>query len=368
MKKLFVLAVVSIASASAFASKARVAALQNAAHLSDTTEIVGSATRLAKPDTVMNFGEFARMEWGSTAGATSNAEGGFVRKMGESSALGFYLGKKSDTFATFLTAADPTATLLLRQQNPWAISYGSKMGDLNWGVGFNYSNSDMKGSALKQKENVMGLNLSATSAAGWDAQFGMGLGAEAKNELSGSERSLKASSAMGLSGGYKMGTNYFNASYLTAAAKHTTGTAATVANDYAMTSMSLGWTNTHQKDGADVFYGVSYNTTTFDDKNISGGAGKTDTTTFPVIVGVEAEAASWLILRGSVTQNVLLGSRKVGTADANTTADNTTVAAGAGLKWNKFLLDGTFANAGANGGALGTDTNFITKVGMTYSW
>lgn len=377
MKKLFVLAVVTIASASAFASKARLDALQSAAHLSDTQDVVGHDGGPVKPDQAISNGEWVSFEWGSNRGTgntpvTKNAEGGFVRKMGDNSAMGAYLGNKSDAYNTFMSLAVATgsvsqtgtgATALLNQSNPLNLYFASKAGDMQWGVGLFYVSSDMK--ASKQKENIMGVNASLSGAAGWDAQLTVGLGAEGKNEqTAGSEKSLKGGSNIAVSGGYKMDTMYLYGSVKSLAAKLSTGS--TDNADWEISQMAVGIINSHKKDGADFFYGVSYNTSTTKEKKADS---KTETTSLPVIIGVEAEATSWMVLRGSVTQNILLGSKKVGTADADTVADNTKVAAGAGLKFGKFLLDGTFTNAqNGTSTALGSDAGFVTNVGMTYNF
>ncbi len=377
MKKLFVLAVVTIASASAFASKARLDALQNAAHLSDAQDVVGHAGGPIKPDQALSHGEWVSFEWGANRGSgnttnTMNAEGGFARKMGDNAAMGAYLGNKSDTYAYFralavaggyISSTGTGATALLSQSNPLNLYYASKAGDMQWGLGLFYASSDMK--TTKIKENIMGVTASATSAAGWDAQLAVGLGAEGKNEqTAGSEKTLKGGSMMGLSGGYTMDTMYLYGAYKMATAKMTTGT--TTDADWERTDMSIGVVNSHKKDGANFFYGASYSMNTVNNKN-NTATGKTETTTLPVIIGVEAEAVSWMVLRGSVTQNVFLGSTKTAGSDANSISDNTTVAAGAGLKFGKFTLDGTFTNAAsATSTALGSDTGFVTNVGMTY--
>jgi len=369
MKKLLVLAAVTIASVSAFASKARLNALQASMHLSDAQDVVGHAGGPIKPDQAAANGEWVTLEWGGTTTATSNAEGGFVRKMGDNAAMGAYLGNRSDTFATF-RAATTTPASYLNQPNPLNLYYGAKAGDMTWGLGLFYVSAENK--VAKQKENITGLTASATSAAGWDAQLLLGLGGETKNEITvGSERALKAGSNMKLSGGYAMDTMYFYASYGTATAKETIGT--TTPHDFDSQTTALGVVNSHKKDGTDFFYGIAYSMAVSKDK-ATGVDSKDETTTLPVIIGIEAEAASWLVLRGSITQNIaLVGSRKVsaGTAAATvdgTPADSTTVAAGAGVKFGKFIVDGSFANAGTNGGAVGSDANFLTQASMTYSF
>ena len=137
MKKLMLIAVVTIASVSAHASKARLAALQNAAHLSDIQDTVQ-----AKPDQAVNY-EAATVEFGGAA-AGQEAEGGFIRKMGDA-AFGLYLGRSSTTYLAATSAvasaaganADETAVYnsLFAQDNTLQLTYATKMGSMTDGAG-----------------------------------------------------------------------------------------------------------------------------------------------------------------------------------------------------------------------------------------
>jgi hypothetical protein len=96
---------------------------------------------------------------------------------------------------------------------------------------------------------------------------------------------------------------------------------------------------------------------------------KTETTALPVFAGIEADATSWMVLRASVQQNFILGSKKVTTAgaggDADTITNNTTVAAGAGLKFGKLLLDGTLEAANSTTAAVNGNA-FLANAALTY--
>jgi len=135
-----------------------------------------------------------------------------------------------------------------------------------------------------------------------------------------------------------------------------------------------------KKDAVDFFYGASYKMNTYKQKQ--GTSTKAEFSMLPVIVGIEADSANWLTFRASITQNVLLGTNKNDTGatitngsgsstatsgESDSIADNTTVAAGIGMKWNKFVVDGVITNAGNNGGQFGLDSaGFLSKLSMTY--
>lgn len=353
MKKMLVLAAVALVTTPAFASKARLNALQNPAHTSDTRDV------FARPDQALVHGEFATLEVGGTAG-TPNAEGGFSRKMGDNGALGAYLGNKKGLAHDSLSqSASYTFTI----QNPLNVYYANKMGDLAWGLGLQYANSENK--IAKSKSSAMGLTASATSNAGWNAQVSLGLTGEA---TIADTTKVEQSSPMSIGGGYQMDSLYVYAGYDVVGAK--TKVSGTGTGDKTSTTMKVGAVNSHKKDGADFFYGIEYNSNVTQEKT-AGTKDKTEKTMLPVIVGIEADAASWLVVRGSITQNVLMGSTKTtpdgaaATTDTSMT-DNTVVAGGMGLKLGKFTVDGTLAGAAA--GKLGSDANFMADLGITYKF
>ena len=358
MNKFTIVVAVALVATSAFASKARLGALQNSVHLEDTRDVVSS-----RPDQALAHGEFAAMELSANAtGAndtTPNAEGGFVRKMGENSALGAWIGNKSNLATTSLALVGSTPKL----QNPLNLYYASKMGEMMWGLGLNYSAAEDK--FAKSKSTSMGLTASVSSNAGWDAQLGLGLTGEATQA---DTTKYEQKSPVSLGGRYTMDTMYFYGSYAMYGGKSKNISAGTTNSEVDNNDLKIGVINSHKKDGADFFYGVSYMSST---SKIKDGA-KTETTAFPVIIGVEADATSWLVLRASVTQNVLMASNKVTPASGTATTDssmydNTVTAAGLGLKLGKFMVDGSLAATSGNSGKFGTnDAGFLSNVGMTY--
>lgn len=360
MKRLFLIAAVSLAATSAFASKARLSALQNAAHLVDTQDV------LNKPDRAASMGEFVTFEFGPTVDATTNAEGGFVRKHGDA-AWGAYFGNTSDS-TTFYRSAAKAAPYSLAigtaaQDNPLNLFYATKTSDMSWGAGLFYTNSDLK--AVNEKQNAMGLIGSMTMGA-LNASLGLGLGNTASKTAAGVETKLTGKTTAQLTVGYAMDSLYYYGEYTMSGAKVETGS--TTNADWERSGLTLGVINSHKKDAVDFFYGISYQMTNLKDKGPADS--KTDTSKLPVIVGIEADAANWLTFRASLTQNVIVGSTKTTTAgvgDANNNADDTVVAAGVGMKWNKFAWDGTLSSASANGGTFGLDgSNFLARTSLTY--
>jgi hypothetical protein len=359
MKKiLFTLAAVAMMSSPSYASKARMTALANSASITDTQSIFVNAAD------VNYVAEFATFEMG-TPNATdvltqsgTTPEGGFLQSTGDAK-WGFYLGRVNKTTNSARIASGPIASGLttsagsmtfLPQENPFDVYYGSKMGDMAWGVDFNYSASNKQvtsASTDDQKQNAMGLGLGVKTDV-WGAYANVGLGSTAQNDK------MKYNGTQGLviGGHYLMGPMKFfikesmfgfNVADNTATKVYESSTAET----------TLGMTNTWKQDANRVFYGIAYQITNSKSKTGTAADVKSDTAALPVHVGMEVDAASWLILRGSIAQNVLLGSKKVATV-TDSIAHNTKTAAGAGLKFGKNTID--FAMNMGSSGTLAFDS------------
>lgn len=362
MKKTMLIAALTLVSGPAFASKARLTALGNSAHLSDTYLI------FSKPDTATKMGEWANLEFGpdATPGNNPNAEGGFVRMAGEN-AWGAYLGY-TPAASAFRAAGSAAAAGHLKAENGLNLFYASKANDMGWGL--NFFNSMSENKVAKKKQAMMGLNLSA-SADMWDAQLGIGLSNTAENTATaGSEHKFTGKTTLGLSGGYWMDSMYLFGKYTMGGFKHETGP--NTNEDDSRNTIELGVVNSHKKDGTDFFYGAKLVMENIKNDKATGAADDTKTTnsTMPVWFGLEAEAASWLVLRGSISQNLfLMGSKKTETNSVATTetvnASDTAVNAGLGMKWNKWMFDGTLT--AAKNGNFGLDgANFLANGSLTY--
>jgi len=134
--------------------------------------------------------------------------------------------------------------------------------------------------------------------------------------------------------------------------------------NFEQSQLDIGVLEGIKVDGGQFFYGVAYQMFTFKEKETDT---KVEATMLPFTMGLESEVASWLVGRASVTQNVLLGSTKISGGDADTISNNTTVAAGLGIKLSKFTLDGVLKGSNAAAGDLDMN-NFLTEVGLTYNF
>ena len=134
--------------------------------------------------------------------------------------------------------------------------------------------------------------------------------------------------------------------------------AGATAFEASISTTSVGFMNTFKNEASMAFYSVQYQMETNDKVKV---AAKTTTSSLPVTMGAEVAAASWLKLRGSISQNVFMGSSKAEGSEADSIAHNTTTAAGAGFVWGKNNLDvvmtmGTDGSLDAS--TLGTNASY----------
>ena len=357
MKKLLVIAV-ALASVNAFATRARVTALANSPHLVDTQTVY------TNPSDIFGLGDYVTLETGLTTGTNSSnqAEGMVVRTMGDAK-MGLSLGHQSQNASTW--GLRPAA--FGNQQNPVEFTYGAKAGDMNWGATLVYSNYNDKTAvgATVAKESSMGVRLGAR-ANNWDASLRLGLANTA--EL-GAGTKFTGTLGLGAKLGYQMDQLYWFGDVTSVGYK--VETAAGVESAKASNTMfDVGVMTSVKKDGSEMFYGAKI---VSDNTSETVADAKITAMTLPVWIGLEVDAASWLTLRGSVTETVLLNNSKTtvaGTTTAETApgANNTVVAAGAGLKFNKIAVDGTLQASGSAGTQQLNGNSLLSTLGMTYNF
>lgn len=376
MKKLLVVAV-ALTSVNAFATRARVNALANSPHLIDTQTVYSNPA-----DMFYVGGDYVTLESGETTidnGSTTtatdgrdtqnNAEGMIVRSWGDAK-MGLALGHMSSLSYTLRDRAASlfSAAVNYHQQNPIELSYGMKAGDLAWAGTLVYSNFAEK-DGNNEKESSMGVRFGMRMGA-LDAKVGLGLGNTYQNDLDGK---FKGDIGITAGVGYALDQVYVSGKFEMGGFK----TEDNADNETSKVSgMMLGVyaTSSQKKDGNEFFYGAGLenrdNKVTLDNLGAIDGDYKVGGLVLPVWMGLEVDAASWLTLRGSVKQNVLLTESKDdrstaagGLGDFSAGPNTTEVAAGVGLKFNKINLDGSIVS----GGNQNLDgQNLISQVGLTY--
>ena len=397
MKKLLMIAALASLSSPAFASKARLTALGNADHLVDAQTAFDNPAHLAwLPDYITFEGgptnSAAPANWTEVTMGNPSAEGGFTQSSGDAK-WGAYLGRKSA-----FTQGNRTNLGFLGQENTVELQYAMK-GPMAWGASFNYSSSDKK--STSQKQNAMGLRLGAATDL-WEGYAIVGLGSKATgstanaNALAGDfndngtfdagetsaivadvNSEFKGTTGFKVGGAYKMDNiRIYGKMYMDGFEYTSTANATLNGIKTEQSQIDVGVIDNTKLDSGSWFYGVAYQMYTFKQSK-TAFENKTTASYLPFLAGIEYGATSWLDLRASVTQNVLLGTVKnddgagagggLGTYvdETNTVKNNTKVAAGFGMKFNKWAIDGSWA--AATTGTMNT-TAFLTNLGLTYNF
>ncbi|MCM2354673.1 MAG: hypothetical protein NDI63_13730 [Pseudobdellovibrio sp.] len=367
MKSLLTLAIV-LASTSAFATRARVTALGNAAHLVD------DSTTYSKPATIFSLSDSLTIESGKTdlvpgtdASTALGAEALMIRSAGDAK---WALSLGHDDERTFAQRAEADANnagiAIIGQQNPLEVSYGMKNGDMAWAGTLVYSNFNNK--VTEVKESTMGLKFGAATST-WDATVDLGLAD--KWEAGGAVNDeFKGKSNVAVRGGFWVASDMYAYADVAMGGYEVTDAGAVV-SEVKTTDITVGAVNTMKSEGNEFFWGAGLASSQSKDSKATGAAiEKASSLMLPLIIGVEANAASWLTLRGSVTQNVLIQNEKEETTTATTTetspgTNSTTFAAGAGLKLGKLALDGSIL---ANNTQTVNSANLLGTVGLTYAF
>lgn len=368
-RNVLVIAGLAVLSTSAFASKARMEALGQSA--GGSHYILDTRSVFLNPAELNSMKNYIVTEWGTGASADSasnpRAEGGFFRDSG-SFAYGLYLGNNDSKFGKHSANGG-----YLDQTNALDLFLAGDMG-MKWGARLHYANSKDELTSAK-KHSALGLGLGVVQG---DLTAHLNLDLVDKSTGDGTNTSyedkIKPSFTLGATYAW-MGNTFFvdytsnkgeNKEATTTSAKYSdiaVGAARTM--EINPTARVFGDATLHIEKAEN--YTTSYTTTV--------STGTTKYTRLPVTLGVEADAASWLVLRGSISQNVILNNYTNNAGKKITKVDTTTVNAGATLNFGKLKMDGAIGTMNAAGAqAAGTQTgllstsNLMTRVGVTYNF
>ncbi len=386
-----VLAVIglTVLSTQAFASKARMEALGQGSH---SYYLMDSRSVFLNAASVNEVKNYITTEWGASVQADSSsaprAEGGFFREMGAFN-YGLYLGNNGDA-RTYTSTSSAT---FLQHTNALDLVLGGDMG-MKWGARLHYANAKDESGTFTKKNSALGVGLGLIHG---DIQGYANITISDKSEgakVAGDMWKRKPGFQVGAS--YKWSGMTFFADYNGTNEEISAATGSDLTNVASIGASSIAAGSTVTRKANDITVGASkvheltpgarlitdarlvLGTTDVSGSSTAAFNGKTKNNRLPVTFAMEADATSWLTLRGSVSQNVFLGETKSIAGKSVTTADSTTVNAGATLNFGKLKVDGvigrtagarngTVAAAGTNEGVLATD-NLMTRVGVTYNF
>ncbi len=343
--KAFALLFAALLSAPAFASKARINSLLGADHLVDTqtTFIVPSHVQLLNPYMTFEFGAQG-----------SGAEGGIMRKVGAGSLM-LYLGHQNTT----AIAADDdirSGNAYLAQNNPIEAIYGFG----NMGVGLSLSNVDNDSAKTKETTVVGKFGMNFNNESWMYAHVHLVSTAEKPN---GTQKDEMEAGPY-ITGGASFAVNSFRFFGNLDFGQGKQDLAGGTDQDVKTIAATVGVEDRSLKtEAADIYYGIrlGYAKREYEKDERSAFV-------LPAFLGIEAPVTSWAIVRASVVQNILVGNTKDETPTPDVDSgipSNTLVAAGLGLKYGQFILDGSLTAAGT-GNINGS--SFLSQASITYNF
>ncbi|WP_372656047.1 hypothetical protein [Halobacteriovorax sp.] len=372
MKKQILIATgLAVLSTSAFASKARLEALgqnddRGSFYVEDARNIFRNASK------VNTHKNYITTEWGTANDAadsktTPHAEGGFFREMGSFN-YGVYLGSEIDSqnasrvnIVTDDTIKDSGEYNFLKHDNALDLFFGGDMG-VQWGARLHYASAKDESAAVSQEHDNFGLGLGMMMG-DIEAYANMTLSDESKGNVfqdsTGAAGDKLEGNSLNVGVAYNLMGSKLYADYDKAGYESTIAGAKT---EYTETTMTVGVGRIHEVSStARLNMDIAYVSGKEETKTTSTVEAKE--TFIPLTLGFEADANSWLVLRGAITQNVLLNTDKDNAGKKTTKANTTTVTSGATLNFGKLKVDGSIGTGTA--GTLQLD-NLMTRVGVSY--
>ena len=354
----------AVVSSPAFASRARLESLGEGKN--GSYYIQDSRNMFLNPATIVHYKKKLMLELGQAqatgaeASNDSRAQGGFINTFGDFT-YALYLNNVSDT------AAALTAVTGIQPDSAIELQFAGE-GSMNWGLSV----------------TTAGNNNGTKSASYWGARAGIekgdlsvfgtvGITSDNKGTFPGSAfaSEVKGKLKLDLAATYKMNDMTVFGKF------NSTSNDVTVATSTSEVSSSsygagLGW-NKEMTKSTHMFTRVEA------DYSQGKTAGVVDNKAYnvPVVMGAEAQALSWLAIRGSIGHS-LIGQDVTGRKDLT---GLTTVAAGLGLTFGDVSIDGLVASNGvtpSEGLGMGTaptasqnlgfGDNMVTRVAMTYNF
>lgn len=412
-----------VVSFGAHASKARLQALgedkDGSYYVSDYRNVY------INPSELNNMGNKVFMEWGAagksiSAGAgrasldtdsRTKAQGGMMYQLSNGLTTGVILGDETDVAAlTRILSSNGSSDFMQTADNVVDLFVAGK-GSVNWGANLLYTNSKSEATGSRYEQNSYAARLGASQGA-WNAHALIALGAKADApDLTGAP-SYKGKLGLRAGGGYDL--NNMNKAFgmYESYSWDQTVSSATRRGSFNKGFVGVGHTN-KVTESSTLFAKAQAELTNIklEKNSVATTEAKITRLAVPVTFGFEHQATDWLVLRGSVSQNLYgtvkdsglgatgnfaaglgptirglaaakYGSSTTGNGGKKSISNSTTVNAGMTLKFGKLELDGNIGTTDSARGATDTATtsvtetkhgvlaldNLMTRVGMTYNF
>lgn len=386
MKNLSLVLALMIAASPAFASRARLEALgegkNGSYYINDGRNIFLNPAQIVKHKKKLwlEFGEETASN-GADIATDPRGQGGFSNTFGDFT-YGLFLNNTSDRALNTLAAANAiTSGSDFITPDTQAEFFFAGEGAMNWGLSVFYAGNNDRSSTVNRTFSLLGArvgiesgNLAVFSTVGIVSKGQIVAGSDT-DEFKG-KLSIDAGLTYAMDNWTWFGRFATFGSEISGPAAPLTATA-----ESKQTSFGAGFGRTTEfSKTVTMFTRVegAYQKSTV--TNVPGQDGTT-AWNVPVVLGAEAQALSWLAVRGSVAAS-LLGQSQTGNS-RNNLAGTTTVAAGVGMTFGDVVIDGLVSMAGAGvattdipgfgtgartNGNFGFGDNMLSRVALTYNF
>lgn len=337
---LFVAITTTLFASSAFATKAKLQALQGARFLTDSQLI------FENPAQIHGLNNYVTYELGGTgANAVPKSEGGLFKDFFGGRG-GFYLGHMSMDQLNFRTANG-----FLTEENPVEFFWGKN----TWAFSVGISNSDKKSTSEEQQTLIARFGIDTGDMEVW-------VNAEVISKSDKAADEYKGAPIVTAGGEYHMANDLYVDGKITWGQIETRIGAVEADRDLLRAEIGI-LDRSIKNDKAMIYFGPRLRWS-----ELKIGSNKQNAYDLPLFLGMEYNAFSWLVARASVSQNVILGKSRdqiVAGTPYDTIGNNTTVSTGIGLNWNSLIIDATFA--GSTTGQF-NGNSILANLGLIYNF
>lgn len=382
----------AVLSTPAFASRARLESLGQAKDGSYYVD--DSRNMFLNPAQLSNYKKKLWLEYGSnaTTGITgqeqfgsSLAQGGFSNTFGDYT-YAVYVNRQSDRVLNTLKLANSilTGSTLIAPDKAFELFIAGE-GSVKWGIDLYYAAAMNKGATNIATTNVFAVKLGVV-ADKLEAFTTVGITSSAKNDLGGTNNSneLKGKFAIDLGLTYAQDNAKYKANFSTFGSTLNQLGTDTVDATTMIAGLGAGW---KKEVGKSVtmwsIVGVDYEKDSAEKGATLAPSAVMTVYNIPLTLAAEAQATSWLTVRGSLSHSIL--GQKIQGLNKDSVNGVTAVAAGVGMTFGDVQIDGVVGSSAStvnstggygylvNRGAQSQDTfgfgnNFISRMALTYNF
>lgn len=394
MKNLLLVLSLVITASPAFASRARLESLgegkNGSYYVNDGRNIFLNPAAISAYKKKMFF-EFGTAAPAADSVAASKAQGGFTNTFGDFT-YGLYLGRESDRMANLVTALNGAngfnSAVFITPDHALDFFFGG--GDsLKWGFDVFYQGGLDSTATTKRTASLFGVKL-GVDVSNFQVFTTVGITSSLANDPATATSNLTAKGKISVDLGatYTMDEMTYLAKFTTFGTEVTGGTTSlstgtTTTPSTMAFGLGAGWKKEASK-SVTVYSRVQFDYQADDTKTATAAATTVTASkyyNFPLVVAAEAQATSWLTVRGSIAHSIM-GQSQTGGNIKTSLDDTTSVAGGLGLNFGDLTIDGIIGTStaiAAGGSEMGTynqsgaqfglgDTRMMGRLAMTYNF